>query len=47
MIEFGLWSNNTIEDMPEHYRRWYRFLSPEDIACFMEKVRYYGNEDYQ
>ncbi|KAJ5770863.1 uncharacterized protein N7511_002914 [Penicillium nucicola] len=45
MIEFGLWSNKPIEDMSVYYQRWFRFLSPEDMA-FHLKFRYFGDEDW-
>lgn len=44
-IQFGLWSSDKIEDMGEYYRRWFRFLSQEDMA-FHQKFRYVWDEDY-
>lgn len=45
MIEFGLWSDNALDDIFVYYRRWFHFLSSEDMA-FHKKFRFSWDEDW-
>lgn len=37
MIHFGLWSHHALDNISEYYRRWYAFLSPQEVGHWEQK----------
>ncbi|PIG82147.1 hypothetical protein AARAC_000092 [Aspergillus arachidicola] len=43
MIDMGLWSTQARVDASDHLRRWYSFLSEEDLKFYDSRRRYYDS----
>ncbi|GFF44471.1 hypothetical protein IFM46972_07558 [Aspergillus udagawae] len=45
MMQLGLWSHQALDDPVEYYRRWYTFLSQEDIKRLKTNFGYISDDD--